>query len=57
MPDPGMCISGQVGIREGVTTEDRVWIDSKEVIPHDARIGLNSILAAGSIVNHYAPDY
>lgn len=52
-----MCILVQGEIGEGVTTEEKVWIDSKEVIPNGARIGLNSILAAGSVANCVVPDY
>ena len=55
--DPYLPVSGQGESRKGVTIEDGAWIGSKAVILDGVRIGLHSIMAAGSIVNRDVPDY
>lgn len=43
--------------RKGVTIEDGVWVGAKAVILDGVTIGMNSIVAAGSVVNVDVPPY
>lgn len=43
--------------RKGVYIESGVWIGTRAVILDGVRIGKNSIVAAGSIVNKDVPPY
>lgn len=50
-------ISMQGEVRKGVIIEDGVWIEARAVILDGVKIGRNSIIAAGSIVNRDIPAF
>ncbi len=55
--DPDLPVVVQGETRIGVTIEDGVWIGSRAIILDGVRIGRNSIVAAGSVVNKDVPAY
>jgi acetyltransferase-like isoleucine patch superfamily enzyme len=55
--DPDLPVNKQGEKRIGVTIEENVWIGSRAIILDGVRIGKNSIIAAGSVVNKDVPAY
>jgi len=55
--NPELPVSKQGVSRKGVTVEDGVWIGTRAVILDGVTIGMNSIVAAGSIVTKDVPPY
>lgn len=55
--NPDLPISVQGETRKGVTIEDGVWLGTQVVILDGVKIGKNSIVAAGSIVNKDVAPY
>ena len=54
--DRNKFINEQGVTRIGVNIEEGVWIGTKSVILDGVKIGRNSIIAAGSIVNKDVPE-
>ena len=55
--NPDLPVSIQGETRKGVIIEEGVWIGTRAVILDGVKIGKNSIIAAGSIVNKDVPSY
>lgn len=55
--NPELPVSVQGESRKGVYIESGVWIGTRSVVLDGVRIGKNSIVAAGSIVNKDVPPY
>lgn len=55
--NPDLPVSGQGVTRKGVTIENGVWLGTRVVILDGVRVGENSIVAAGSIVNKDVSPY
>jgi acetyltransferase-like isoleucine patch superfamily enzyme len=49
--DPELPVTVQGENRKGVTIESGVWIGTRSIILDGVRVGKNSIVAAGSVVN------
>jgi acetyltransferase-like isoleucine patch superfamily enzyme len=54
-PDLPVVVQGET--RKGVVIEEGVWIGSRATILDGVTIGMNSIIAAGSVVNKDIPPY
>ena len=55
--DSDIPVVEQGELRKGITIEDNVWIASGAIILDGVKIGKNSIIAAGSVVNKDVPEY
>ena len=55
--NPDLPVSSQGETRKGVMIDDGVWIGTRAVILDGVKIGRNSIVAAGSVVNKDVPPY
>jgi len=54
-PDLPVVVQGET--RKGVIIEEGVWIGSRATILDGVTVGMNSIIAAGSVVNKDIPPY
>lgn len=55
--DPDLPVSVQGETRKGVIIEEGAWIGTKAIILDGVCVGRNSVIAAGSLVNHDVPRY
>ena len=55
--DPGLPVSAQGETRKGVIIEDGAWIGTRAIILDGVRVGKNSVVAAGSVVNRDVPQF
>jgi acetyltransferase-like isoleucine patch superfamily enzyme len=55
--DPDLPVVVQGETRKGVIIEEGVWIGSRSTVLDGVTIGMNSIIAAGSVVNKDIPPY
>jgi len=55
--DVSKAIKFQSEISKGITIDDGCWIGTNVVILDNSKIGKNSVIAAGCIVNKSTPDY
>jgi acetyltransferase-like isoleucine patch superfamily enzyme len=55
--NPDLPVSGQGETRKGVIIEDGVWLGTRSVLLDGVTVGINSIVAAGSIVTRDVPPY
>ncbi len=54
--DPNLTYGKQGYVSKSIVIEDNVWVGSHSVILKGVTIGKNSIVAAGSVVNHSIPS-
>lgn len=55
--DPDIPIVSQGEKRIGINIEENVWVGSRAIILDGVKIGKNSIIAAGSVVNKDVPEF
>lgn len=55
--DSDLPVSAQGETRKGVIIEDGAWIGTRAIILDGVRVGKNSVVAAGSVVNRDVPQF
>lgn len=55
--EPDLPVSVQGETRKGVIIEDGAWIGTRAIILDGVCVGRNSVVAAGSVVNHDVPGF